>query len=287
LLAIVALGFYFRRASGPPAGRMAGMGETENEKESGWLSWIWNIEIDYEDHLDEKAKLQLSRGQRLLKSGRYLESIPYFDDVLQTFPRQGDALFFRAQALYNVGRFEAAEEDLAAVLRRYPDDLESLVIHADLLFRLGRTEESRASVVRADHMRPKSTYVRRMIARGYRRLGQWQRSWEILDELLKNNPRDAASCHEMALWLATTTEPGRREPIEALRFARRALWEDPNNWEYAQSAAIALAAGGRVREAAELQQYVVDAAPKWAWEECVRLRDEYRTRGVSSRPSGR
>lgn len=242
----------------------------------GFLSRIFNIQIEYDDRLDEEAKLSLSRGKTLLKEGKCLEAISYFDDVLQTFPRNGDALFFRAQSLYRVGLVDRAAEDVAGVLRRYPDDLESLVLHADLMSQLNRPEDARKSLQRAERLQPTAAYVKRVMARAYRQVGEWQRAQQLLDRLLHESPRDAASSYEMSLLLSQADDPNIRNPRLALQFARRALRESPENWAYGEAAALALAADGRFAEAIRLQQYVVDVAPKWAWKDCAEQLESYR-----------
>ena len=91
------------------SGRSQAMPEVavvDSGREPSFLSRIFRIRIEYDDRLDERAKLELSRGKKLMQGGRYLEALPYFDEVLATFPRNGDALFFRAQTLYRIGMFQ-------------------------------------------------------------------------------------------------------------------------------------------------------------------------------------
>jgi tetratricopeptide (TPR) repeat protein len=244
--------------------------------QAGFLSRIFNIQIEYDDRLDEEAKLELSRGKRLLQDGQYLEAVSCFDNVLEPFPRNGDALFFRAQSLYRVGLIDRAAEDVLAVLRRYPDDVESLVLHADLMSQLDKDDEARASLKRVERLQPTAAYVRRVMARAYRQVGEWHRSRQLLERLLHENPRDAASSYEMSLLLSIATDTAVRNPREALYYARRALRESPENWAYGEAAACALAADGRFAEAVLLQQHVVDVAPKWAWKDCAQQLETYR-----------
>lgn len=261
------------------SGRREAMPETavvDSGREPGFLSRIFRIQIDYDDRLDERAKLELSRGKKLMQNGRYLEALPYFDEVLATFPRNGDALFFRAQTLYRIGMFERAADDVDQVLRRYPDDIESLALHAELMSELGRLEEARASVRRVEQSKPEARYVRRMLARGFRRIGEVDKAHELLTKLLNEQPRDAESSYEMAMLLATAVNTPHHNPAEALQFARRALREEPENWTFAQAAALALASGGRFDEAVRIQKHVVDSAPKWAWRECAEQLEAYR-----------
>ena len=165
---------------------------------------------------------------------------------------------------------------MTLVLRRYPDDIESLALHAELMSELGRFDEARQSVQRVDRSQPTARYVRRMLARGWRGTGEFEKAHDLLTKLLTEQPRDAESSYEMAMLLATSVNSRFHNPAEALQYARRALREQPANWAYGQAAALALASDGGFPQAVMIQKHVVESAPKWAWRECAEQLESYR-----------
>jgi len=91
--------------------------------------------------------------------------------------------------------------------------------------------------------------------RGYlwNRLEHWQQAANDFRRSLARNPNSAAAANELAWCLAAA--PGRGDPEEAIRWARKAVERQPGELSFRNTLAAALYRGGRFNEAvAELER---------------------------------
>jgi superkiller protein 3 len=185
------------------------------------------------DPADPKAHYNL--GTLLARQGDDEAAIPHYEAALAADPDLVGCHFNLANALRRRGRLDEAEPQAASYVEVAPDD------------------------PRGHHL----LAVLRVLQ------GRWQEASEAVEAGLGVVPEDRLLRQDMARLLAASPDPAVRDGERALALAQ-GLNDEERNQVHVEVLAMALAESGRLAEAVQVQEAVLEAAQQAGREDLVR-----------------
>lgn len=184
-----------------------------------------------------------------------------FEEVIQRAPDHAMAHFSlgvlleeRAEPLLAMARYTTA-------VRHDPRHVEARMRLARLLRLSERVDDAMAHYERVMEQDPDMFEAPFGYAMALVTLGRWSDARDRLEEGLRRYPGPPAFLLGLARVLAAAPDEGVRAPARALELMEQ-LTEEQQRVDFGETLALALAANGRFREAADLQREAVDAAPR-------------------------
>lgn len=230
----------------------------------------------------------------LLQLGQPAAAHRQLESILRLDPAQAVAHAQLAFLLVRAGEMEGALTHYQAATSADPENVPYRLSYAHLLRDLGRTQEAfqqyQEVIQRAAVDTPEHADARRNAVVCRLLQGDDAGARQLVQQSLELLPEDHELAHIYARLLATSSDPAVRDPEVALRLAS-AVMQQAAGPQRAETLAMALAASGRFREAAELQQRLLDATTDVEGAAAVRQRlqanlDRYRQDETALDPWG-
>lgn len=269
----------------------------------------------------EDAGIHLSYGQLLLEKQRPQEALEPLKSAVLLAPDLPEARLQLAAAHQSLGQLEPALGHYKAFLERIPDNLPVWLEQARLNLELGRLQDAQNDLERVLELDPQNLTARVTLAEVLGRQSDHQAAAFHLAKVIETNPQDRAArlaeaeyllkaqdptaalkrleeshilfpqdpelSHSLARLLAVHPNPSHRDPTRALRLVEQAF-EQLRSPYYAETMAMALAAGGRHQEATAWQEAILAEAAQSQDQELVsRLRtnlNRYRQGQAATNP---
>jgi len=233
----------------------------EDAEAIGHFERALELQPDYRD-------AHFNLGTTLARLGRLGEAAEHFAEAHRIDPRDRAAHLEWALTLAQLGETERATAELARALESYAQDLdtdpraaEAQARLAALLGQQGRFEEAAGAYSRlleADPSQIEAHFARAMaLILGER----YTAARGALEESFAAQPQSVVLAHLLARFLATAPDPAARDGERALELAR-AVFSAEQNFEHAETLAMALAELGRFEEAADWQRQIVERAER-------------------------
>ncbi len=200
-------------------------------------------------------------GSALTLVGRHREAIEHYREALELQPDLAAAHNNLGNALFVMGRFQEAIPYYERALESDPRFAKAHNNLARTLIGAGRSAEAIPHFEHALRIDPGYVQAHNSLGKALADSGKGQEAVTRYREALRLSP-DFAEAHNNLAWLlATASDPGVRDPGEALRLAERAVelteGKEPN---YLDTLAAAQAAAGRFGDAAATAERAVDLA---------------------------
>jgi tetratricopeptide (TPR) repeat protein len=196
-------------------------------------------------------------GQEEVVAGALNEALKQYRIVLQIQPEHPRAHTQMAYLLVQQGQLNRAEEHYRAALEADPDSHATWVSLGNLQLDEGRPADALDAFTTVLAVEPTHPAARLGEARALLGLGRAAEARDRLREGLELLPEDTALAHTLARLLATASDSGVRNPAQALPLAVAVYREQPTAL-HGETLAMALAAEGKFREAAELQAKLLE-----------------------------
>jgi tetratricopeptide (TPR) repeat protein len=210
------------------------------------------------------ARARLNLGVALAEGGDLQGAIDQHLAVLDLRPDPART----ALAHFNLGTFYKKIEDRAQAMHHYEKalaiDPDLAAAHFDLgeiLYAEGRLVEALPHYSRAARVRPSYGVARLREASVLMRLERFDSARTVLEEGVRQVPRDLRLQHALARFLSASPESGLRDAQRAVPMATR-VFETERSPAHAETLAMALAASGRFEEAVQLQRKVLEEAER-------------------------
>ncbi len=207
------------------------------------------------------AEAHNNLGLTLTKNGRPAEGIAHYQEALRLSPRYVQAHVNLANALAASGQPQKAIEHYQKALETEPGHAHAHGNLASALAGLGRSDEARAHFAEALRLDSGLWKAHNGLGKLLASAGQSEEATAHYREALRLSP-DFAEAHNNLAWLlATASDPGVRDPGEALRLAERAVeLTEGKEANYLDTLAAAQAAAGRFGDAAATAERAVALA---------------------------
>jgi tetratricopeptide (TPR) repeat protein len=207
----------------------------------------------------ERAVAHLSAGNLLAKRGDWEAAIEQLEAALTLDPALNQARFNLAGIHARQGRWDLAAQNYLLQLEQEPDAVAARFFLAEAELRLGRNAKAAqdfAQVVARDP-RHEGAWLGEAVA--LMRLADFTRALARLEEGLATLPRSGSLAQALARLLAACPQIALRDGERALELAF-ALQSSQESLEHAETVAMALAETGRLDEAMQWQQAVIERA---------------------------
>ena len=131
-----------------------------------------------------------SEGFALLKSGKYNESLAYFDKALALNPNSFNAMFGKARAILYLGKYNESLAYFDKALAINPNSFNALDNKATALLRVGKYNESLPYFDKALAINPNFIYA--LVGKGIAlvKVGNYNESLTYFDKALAINPQN-------------------------------------------------------------------------------------------------
>lgn len=170
------------------------------------------------------ARLYAAEAELYYEDGQPAQALQRYEAGLREFPEDLDLVYGRAMMRAELGQIPAAEQDLRAILQQQPEDARSLNALGYLLSNhSNRYQEAFELIDRAFKLTPEDPAVIDSMGWIQYRLGNLDRSLELLQEAFKRQPDPEIAAHlGEVLW-----QLGRRDNAQDVW--RTALAGNPNH----------------------------------------------------------
>ncbi len=207
------------------------------------------------------AQAHNNLGVALARLRMTSDAIDAFSTAALLDPRMADAYLNLAAALLVAGRGDEAIAALEEAVRLRPDHAKTQMALGRALASVGRTREAIERYGEALRLDPEYAPAHNNLGRALADSGKGQEAVTRYREALRLSP-DFAEAHNNLAWLlATASDPGVRDPGEALRLAERAVaLTEGKEANYLDTLAAAQAAAGRFGDAAATAERAVALA---------------------------
>jgi Tfp pilus assembly protein PilF len=192
------------------------------------------------------ATYQLNVGVFLEQQwGRVDDALRYYTAAVQLQPDSPIANYNRGMLLEKLGQLDEAEAHFRTALKTQ-DALPDLHKHlGQVLVKRGKSAEAVDSFRRALQLRPGDIVFRVSLADALQEAGQPEEAATLFAAARRDDPDAATKAQKTAWMLATSKDPAKRDPREAVRLARLASRVAANRTpEYLDTLAAAYAAAG-------------------------------------------
>ncbi len=207
------------------------------------------------------AGAQLNLGAALVEAGRTAEGVVHLKEATRLAPHYAMAHSQLAAALAKQGEIAEAEREYLEALRYHPRFAAAHNALGELLARQGRKEDALRAYQEAIRLAPRFALAHRNLGRLYLQLGNTPGAVDHYRQAIAFNARIPFAAPELAWILATSTEPGIRNPQEALRLALEACPEGRcRDAKLLDTLAAAYASAGRFPTAVATAEKAADAA---------------------------
>lgn len=185
----------------------------------------------------KNSEVQLALGQEFLRQGHYLSACEAFDDAEKAGADVWKVRSGRAQANIKVERYLRADQDLVELIKLRPDILETYLSLAEV--RLRADERAEAFKILESYPRDNKKMpmpsdkltnmeVAELLATSYSHLDRWDKTKELIELCLKQDPKRMSSRIMLGSVLYHT---GKK--VEAIPYLVEAVKNAPNNAELA------------------------------------------------------
>jgi serine/threonine-protein kinase len=240
------------------------------------------------------AGASYNRGILLLKVGDHDQAIHDFTRALEAKPGWPEAHYNRGAAAQHAGRMEMAADDFTRVIRLTPGFVPARFQRAQVRIAGNDLHQAAHDLVRVLELDPSHTrasialglirvdqgrlgeavavYTRGLAAQPARPrlhfhranalycLGRIRRAVADLESSLEMDPGHAASANNLAWILATSPDPGIRDPGRAVALARLAVAAARDTTGHLDTLAAAQASRGDFKAAVEIQEQALALA---------------------------
>ena len=221
-----------------------------------------------------KVMIEAVRAQQ---SGKLDEAAAAYRQVLETDPKDGDALNNLGIILAQKGDFSAASECLARALEVRPDSSETLGNLANLYVKLGKIDEAADAYRKALDRNPQNVDALNNLGLLYEKQNRhaeaayyWERQYELnpksadaMAGLARNRRASGLDKQAMELyWSAGTARFNRQEYADALSCYMEAMTLDPNSARNHGGVGVALLMLGQRDEAMERYRQAIALDPR-------------------------
>ena len=210
------------------------------------------LEINPEDE-----KLMRSKIFALNSLGRFEESMPILERLLEINPEDEKLMRSKIFALNSLGRFEESMPILERQLEINPKDRKSLGSKIFALNSLGRFEESMPILERLLEINPEDEKSLRSKIFALNSLGRFEESMPILERLLEINPEDEKSLRSKIFALNGL---GRFE--ESMPILERLLEINPTDRKSLRTKISSLNSLGRFEESMPILERLLEINPE-------------------------
>ncbi len=209
----------------------------------------------------EFAEAHANLGVALSDARRTQEAIVHFEKALRIKPGLADAHNGLGVVLATSGRLREAIVHYEQALRNRPTFFEAHNNLANALAASQRPSEALAHYEEALRIAPGSSHAHNGLAKLLASTGRARDAIAHYREALRLSPDFAEALSNLAWLRATASDPGVRDPGEALRLAERAVaLSEGKEANYLDTLAAAQAAAGRFGDAAATAERAVDLA---------------------------
>lgn len=112
--------------------------------------------------MEDTAQDWYERGNELVRSGKFEESLSCYGKAIEIQPDNYDAWFARGEVLWYWGEKEEGFECLDKLTQMHPNKSEAWIEKAKMLLYLGRYEEAQESAKKAAEIDPQKDYLERV-----------------------------------------------------------------------------------------------------------------------------
>jgi len=254
-----------------------------------------NVADPFMDDLERLKNGELMfwrRGNQAMNEGRYADAVKLYDQMVTLAKDDPLPRLYLGNALATEGNLKGASDQYRQVLSRMPNNStahynlgivllqlsseKEAVWHfraavstdpglqlahfqlANLLMRNTQYEEAAEHYTRVIELNPNNELARLMKSMALIRLKQYASAKAELEESVASLPESADLASALTRLLAACPEPSLRDGPRALLLVEKLLKAQPSpDFELVETYGMALAANGRIREAADLQRRMI------------------------------
>ena len=248
------------------------MDDLEELKKGGVILWRRGNQAMHEGRYADAVRLydqmvslakedplpKIYLGNALAAEGNLKDAIEQYRQVLRLRPKNATAHYNLGVTLLQLSSEQEAIEHFRAAVASDPDLKLAHFQLANLLMRGTRYQEAIPHYTRVIELSPENEFARLMKSMAFIRLRQYAAAKAELEESVASLPENTDLVSGLARLLAACPDKSIRDGSRALRLIEKLLTAHPSpDLELVETYAMALAAVGRLREAADLQRRMI------------------------------
>jgi len=197
-------------------------------------------------------------GVALAKAGKNNEALQQYEHAAQLDPNNAPVHYNIGILLIDTGKEDQAIAQFQEAIRLDPGLAASHFQLANLLMRRKQDEEAGREYGIVASLEPQNGFARLMQAMASVHAGAYAQARSLLEEASVAHPRDPDIATALARLLAAAPDPAVRDESRALHIIESLVRsEQGDGFEEGVTLAMALAAAGKFREAAETQRAII------------------------------